>query len=87
MDSNQLDSNALVIQEEGGTSHQEEGGSGHQQERGSILTRDNEPDDEDPRERVVYEIEQTIIEFRDEPSILNDEYPESDSDKDEEIFL
>lgn len=86
MDSNDFDSNALVMHhEEDGTSHQAEGGLGQEEERGSIPTRDDGPDDEDPRERDAYEIEQAVMDFQDEPSVLHDEYPESDSDWDEEV--
>ncbi|KAL9812347.1 hypothetical protein AtNW77_Chr5g0119511 [Arabidopsis thaliana] len=78
MDSIELERNVLVV-------HQEATGS-IPQEESSIPDDgpDNEPDDEDPRDRDAFEIEKAVMEFRDEPSVFHDEYPDSESDEDDE---
>ncbi|EFH53352.1 predicted protein [Arabidopsis lyrata subsp. lyrata] len=56
MDSNDLDTNALIVHEEAtGVGPQEEGDPG---DNGP----DNVPDDEDPRERDAFEIEKIAFE-------------------------
>ncbi|CAE6073876.1 unnamed protein product [Arabidopsis arenosa] len=78
MDSNELYTNAVVVHEEAtGVGPQEEGDPG---DNGP----DNVPDDEDPRERDAFEIEKAVMEFRDEPSILHDEYLDSEEDEEDE---
>ncbi|XP_010456825.1 PREDICTED: uncharacterized protein LOC104738334 [Camelina sativa] len=77
MDSNELETNAIVVHDEAtGSVPSEEGAEG--------LIQDDEPDDEDPRERDTFDIEKAVVEFIDEPSIVHDEYPDSSSDEDDE---
>ncbi|XP_010451291.1 PREDICTED: uncharacterized protein LOC104733413 [Camelina sativa] len=81
MDSNELETNAIIVHDEAtatatGSVPPEEGGEGPIEE--------DEPDDEDPRERDAFDIEKAVLEFVDEPSIVHDEYPDSSSDEDDE---
>ncbi|XP_020871455.1 uncharacterized protein LOC110225795 [Arabidopsis lyrata subsp. lyrata] len=80
MDSNELEppsSDVVVYHQPSESDPQAEEGEGNPEP-------DIEPDDEDPLERDQFEIEKACTEFRDEPSIIHDEYPDSDSDEDDE---
>ncbi|XP_024010115.1 uncharacterized protein LOC112085211 [Eutrema salsugineum] len=46
---------------------------------------EEDSDGEDVREQNQYNIEGTLIEFEDEPSIMHNVYPESESDEDEAV--